>query len=104
MTDAVPTPAIAELAEAIAALDTLDDTDRIAAARRLAVSAPQVLARHADEWTYDATRTTQQHTVARRLGVTPSQIERAIARHRQRHPGLGVKSTARPAAAPGAAG
>lgn len=81
MTDAPHT--IAELVEALAALDQLDDAAMVQAARRLAVSLPRQLARLADERTFDMTRTDSQPNVAARLGVSKSQVERAVTRHRQ---------------------
>lgn len=77
-------PTIAEIAALVSSLDQLDDLDRIASARRLAVLLPQQLAAYADEWTYDATRTQTHQTIAGRLGVTQSQIERAVTRHGHR--------------------
>jgi hypothetical protein len=81
------TPSIAEIAALVASLDQLDDTDRIAAARRLALSLPQHLAVHADAWTYELTRSETRQTIGMRLGVTLSQIERAITRHMHRQRG-----------------
>jgi RNase P protein component len=78
------TPSIPELAQAVADLELLDDIDRVIAARALVQSLPQQLAAIADAATYDATREVSQPTVAVRLGVTKSQVERAITRHRAR--------------------
>ena len=48
------------------------------------MSLPRHLAAIADEATYAATRTETQPHVAAHLGVTVSQVERAITRHRAR--------------------
>lgn len=84
MTDAPLT--LADLANALSELHLLDDVSFVQAARRMAVSLPQQLARLADERTFELTRTDTQPNVAARLGVTKSAVERAVTRHRQTMP------------------
>ena len=89
-TDAAIVTGLDDLVQALADLANLDDTDRVTAARRLAVSMPQQLAALADAWTWELTRTRTQLDTARGLGVSRSQVERAITRHngRQRNAAL----------------
>jgi hypothetical protein len=75
------TPTLAEIAAAIADLETMDDAARAAAARRLARSVPQHLAAIGDASVYALTRTDTQPSVAARLGVSKSWVENAITRH-----------------------
>lgn len=85
MSDAIPNvPTLDELVDALAAVREMDDADQVIALRRLAVSMPRYLAAYADAATFALTRHLSQSTAATRVGVSVSQVERAITRHRQR--------------------
>jgi len=74
---------LSELRAELDRVDGLKGLERARAARELAQVAARVVAAAADEAIYEATRTASYEAVARELGVSYANVNRACTRHRR---------------------
>lgn len=80
-----PMDALRTLDDLRAWLDTLNPSDRVASCRLLAdTKTSAMLGQIADETVYEATRTQRAQDVAEQFGLTPRQVQRAVANHNAR--------------------